>query len=142
MHISEHYRDYPKKTLIVLVNHEHARILSAFEREVEEIVHLEEIPDLPEEGVPGTPSAVAADIDATKKESRHVLYKRLEKKLTILLSDEHEAIILCAPEAKKNEIVEAMHPDVMNAVSDVVPKNLASLQLDQVIRILQEKREV
>ncbi len=140
MIISQHYLGYPKKTLIVVTNNELAKIYSAFEREVEELEVLEIENKKPEARASGVPNSAPPDLDEQKKHVREELYHELSETLLSHLKKGYEEIVLCAPEALKNEIVEAMHTDVMKAVSETVPKNLASLPLDQVIRILQESR--
>ena len=140
MQISEHYSDYPEKTLVVVTNNEMVKILSAHEREVEEIAVVNVSTAKPEERASGTPNSAPPDLDEMKTHARQELYKKLSKKLIKLIKDDYNHIILCSPEANKNEMVEQMHPDVMVAVDAVVPKNLASLPLDQIIRILQETK--
>ncbi|MBU1126146.1 MAG: host attachment protein [Patescibacteria group bacterium] len=140
MIISEHYLGYPKKTLIVVTNNELAKIYTAFEREVEELRVIEMETEKPEARASGVPNAAPPDLDEQKKHIRVELYQELSDLLKSYLKKGYEEIILCAPEALKNEIVDAMHTDVMNAVGETVPKNLASLPLDQIIRILQESR--
>jgi len=142
MKISEHYLGYPKKTLIVVTNNELAKIFGAEEKEVEEIAVLKAVEVEPEERRSGGSNSAPQDIDEIKRHGRYELYKRLSKKLTQLTKSEYEEIVLCAPEAFKNDIMESMHTDIQNIVNEVVPKNLASLELDQIIRILQEKRPV
>lgn len=140
MIISQHYLGYPKKTLIVVTNNEMAKIFSAYEREVEELKILEVEIEKPEARASGTPNSAPPDIDEIKKRNRLDLYSQLSDELQTLIKTGHEQIILCAPEASKNELAEAMHTDVTAVVNEVVPKNLASLPLDQIIRILQETR--
>lgn len=141
MQISEHYLGYPERTLIVVTNNELAKIYGADEREVEEIDVLDVPTAKPEHRAEGAPNAGPPDLDEMKKHSRLELYKDLSDRLMQWMKkDDYKKIVLCAPEAHKNEITEAMHADVMKAVEEVVPKNLASLELDQIIRILQEKK--
>ena len=140
MHISEHYADYPEKTIIVVSNNEVAKLLSAQGRELDELLVLEVNTEHPEARASGVPNSAPPDVDAMKAHARKELYAELSETLLGLLKKGYEKIILCSPEANKNEIVEAMHTDVANHVLDVVPKNLASLPLDQVLRILQETR--
>lgn len=142
MQISEHYLGYKERTLIVVTNNELAKIYGANEREVEEINLLEVTTESREERGSGKPNDGPPNTDEQKAHSRKELYKELSEALTSLLKEGYKDIILCAPEALKNEITDAMHTDVMNAVTEVVPKNLASLQLDQIIQILQEKKAV
>ena len=77
-----------------------------------------------------------------KRHIRLELYKEVSDHLLGLLKGDIEEIIICAPEVYKNELAEALHSQVMAKVKDVVPKNLASLKLDQIIRILQENRAI
>ncbi|MBT4856632.1 hypothetical protein HON52_00390 [Candidatus Uhrbacteria bacterium] len=131
MQISNHYLGYPKRTLIVVTNNEVAKIFRAFEKEIEEIEVLEgEEIESPGEG--SSPS------DEVRHRVRQDLYKDLNKKLMVYVQGEDEEILLCAPEAHKNALVEEMHPDVMKMIVEVIPKNLASLPLDAIVRILQE----
>lgn len=94
----------------------------------------------PQKRATGTPNSAPPDLDEIKRHSRVKLYSNLSKKLQDFLKGDYEEIILCAPEALKNEITEAMHTDVMKAIKEVIPKNLASLPLDQTIRILKESK--
>lgn len=139
MQISEHYVNYPKRTLIVLTNNELAKLLLVNDREVDEIALLKVDTEIPEERSSGTANSAPPDIDEIKRHSRMELYKQLSDKLMKSRKDVEE-IILCAPEANKNELLDAMHTDIQQLVKEVVPKNLASLPLDQVVRILQESR--
>ena len=140
MIISQHYLGYPKKTILVVTNNELAKLYSAFEREVEEIDLIEVTTAKPGKRSGGMINTAPPDIDEMKRHSRIELYADLSKRLLHLLKEGYEEIILCVPEAYKNELAEAMHADVLKVVSEVVPKNLASLELDQIIRILQESR--
>ncbi len=140
MQISNHYLGYPKRTLVVVTNNELAKIYRAFEKEIEEIHVLEgEQIDIDQRGS-GTANDGPPHTDEIRKHIRNDLYKALSDKLMEYLQGDDEEIILCAPEAHKNACVDGMHTDVMKAVKEVVPKNLASLPLDAVVRILQETR--
>lgn len=140
MQISNHYLGYPKRTLIVVTNNELAKIYRAFEKEIEEI----EVIEGEEAASDGRGSGTANDgpprTDEVRKHIRSDIYKALSNKLMEYIQGDDEEIILCAPEAHKNACVAEMHTDVMKAVKEVVPKNLASLPLDAVVRILQETR--
>ena len=140
MQISQHYLPYPKKTLIVVTNNELAKVLWVHDREIDELLTMEMPKDDGDFKATGTPHSAAPDFDEMKKHKLQELYTKLNKKLIKLLNDEYEEIVLCAPEAKKNELVEGMHPDVMKCTVEIVPKNLASLPLDAIVRILQETR--
>jgi len=141
MEISNHYLPYPKKTLIAVTNNELAKIYRAFEREIEE-VHVIEGEDVVIGGRgSGTINDGPPKTDEIRKHVRNDIYKELSGVLMEMLKKGDEEIVLCAPEAFKNDLVEHMHADVMRSVTEVVPKNLASLPLDAVVRILQETRE-
>ena len=142
MQISQHYLPYSKKTVLVITNNELAKLFSLFDREILEITVLEMPEDEIEIKPSGTPNAGPIDFDALKRHKRLELYKKINKNLQKYLKKDFEQIVLCAPEANKNELAEAMHSDVTANVVEVVPKNLASLPLDAVIRILQETRLV
>lgn len=140
MQISDHYLGYPKKIFIVVTNNESAKILVAHEREINEMDILKIKTEKPDEKSTGTANSGPPDTDQIKAQARKDLYSKLSKKLLKRLKADDAEIILCAPEANKNEIVDAMHADVMKNIKHVVPKNLASLPLDQIVRILQETR--
>ncbi len=138
MQISQHYVGYPKKTLIVVTNNELAKLYRAQEREIEELEMLQVETAPPDHRSDGTPNAGPPDVDSIKKHGRSELYAQLSDRLLDLLKEGYEELILCAPEALKNELTDAMHTDVQKATTRLVTKNLASLPLDQIVRILQE----
>lgn len=138
MQISQHFVGYPKKTLIVVTNNELAKLFRAQDREIEELEILQVDTVAPDHRSDGTPNAGPPDVDSMKKHGRHELYAQLSGRLLDLLKDGYEELVLCAPEALKNELMDAMHTDVQKATTRLVAKNLASLPLDQIVRILQE----
>lgn len=140
MQISQHYLPYLKKTVLVVTNNELAKLFSLLNREIIELKILEMPEDETEIKPSGTPNAGPIDIDSLKRHKRLELYKKVDLNLQKLLKKGFEQVILCAPETNKNELAEAMHSDVTMNVVEVVPKNLASLPLDAVVRILQETR--
>lgn len=140
MEISTHYLPYIKKTLIVLTNNESAKILLAFERELVELETLTVKAEHAGKRAADPSFAFPPDSDEAKAHVRGELFAKLSRKLLKLLKVEAQELLLCAPEVNKNELMEAMHADVRAMVVELVPKNLASLPLDHVIRILQETR--
>ena len=140
MQISQHYLPYTKRTLLIITNNELAKLLEMHEREITEISTLQMPVDDTDVPRSGSPNAPPADIDELKRHRRVELYKKLSIEIQKHLKKGFEQVILCAPEANKNELSEAMHADVTAAVVETVPKNLASLPLDAVVRILQETR--
>ena len=140
MEISTHYLPYLKKTLIVLTNNESAKILLAFERELVELETLTMKAEHAGKRATDPSLAFPPDSDEAKAHVRKELFAKLSRKLLKMLKVEAQELILCAPEVNKNELVAAMHADVSAVMVELVPKNLASLPLDHVIRILQETR--
>lgn len=142
MEISLHYLPYPKKTVVALTNNECAKLLMLFGRELTELDTLRV--DAEHAGKRDTDPSFAfpPDSDEYKAHIRKELFAKLSRKLMRLLKAEAEEVILCAPEVNKNELVESMHVDINKVVVELVPKNLASLPLDHVVRILQETRTV
>ncbi|MBT3230716.1 hypothetical protein HN358_02955 [Candidatus Uhrbacteria bacterium] len=140
MQISQHYPPYEQKTYVVVTNNELARVYVAKEREIEEVKGFK-AKEVDKEGTnSGTSHDGPRDFDEDKRNVRQAMYKSLSKYLLKELKAEDADLVLCAPEALKNEVFESMHTDVQKAAEEVVPKNLASLELDQIVRILQEVR--
>lgn len=140
MEISSHYLPYEKKTLIVLTNNECAKILFVFGRELVEREQIKIDKEHLDKRAADPSFVFPPDSDEAKAHIRKELFAKLSRKLLRLLKGEAHELILCAPEVNKNELVEAMHADVKKALKELVPKNLASLPLDHVVRILQETR--
>lgn len=139
MHISEHYPALVKSTLLVLTNNELAKLYSGHERELTELEVLTAKEGEPVERLTGTNLPSAGDADASKLRRRDEFYSALSARLQELLKkDDYREIILCVPEANKNDLSQALHPDVKKRVKSLVPKNLASMELAQVVRILFE----
>lgn len=135
MYLSEHYPAFVKPTLLVLTNNELARLFTCRERDVDELDVITTPETASEEPTPSAP----ASIDAAKQHRRVELYAALSERLQTLLAQKafHD-IVLCVPEANKNELVNALHPDIAKRIASLVPKNLASMELTQVLRILFE----
>lgn len=132
--ISEHYLPYAPNTYIVVVSADRARVLRASERTVEEVETLEA-----EHVHHDRENAVYEDGHAEGQEEhkRHALYKLLSERLVQLKPD---SIVLCTPEAHQKEIQEQLPKELLDKVSHLIPKNLASLPIDSIVRILQERQ--
>lgn len=138
MYISEHYPAFVKRTMLVLTNNELAKLYAGDGREVTEYDVIT-TPDLePVKRATSAHGVGLPDLDEAKRHRLLELYRLLNSRLQQVLSDGFGEIILCAPEANKNELVAALHPDVAKKVKSVIPKNLASMDLANVIRILFE----
>ncbi|RMD50445.1 hypothetical protein D6827_04010 [Candidatus Parcubacteria bacterium] len=120
MEISRHYSAYPEKTILVAANNELAKIFLLNNREATEQATI--------------------FFDQNNSENDSLFYKPLANSLANLLKKDFKKIILCAPEVKIKKIHSAMPLIVQDAIDETVPKNLASLPIEAIIRILQEKK--
>ncbi len=138
MQITEHYPAFANKTLLVLTNNELAKLYAGDGREIDalEIIDTNAGKSLPQDG--RKDGIAMVDTDAEKRQRLVELYGLLNDRLLDLLKKDFVDIILCVPEANKNELVAALHTDVEKRVKSVIPKNLASMELVQVMRILFE----
>lgn len=135
MHISDHYSPFEKKTLIVVTNNEEARLFKAEVREVEEIETVETQETAETDRV----SEIDTDFDEMKINRLKELYHALSDRLLELVNhDGYETIIACVPEVNKNHFAEHMHTDVLKHVNETIPKNLANMDISNIVRILIE----
>lgn len=138
MQFSVHYPPFAQKTLIALTNNERARLLLAQDRSVEE-VEVIETPETQTGKAKGANGNIEQDYDALKEHRLSHLYSSLSERMRNMLDNEgYERAVICVPEANKNTFSSSMHPDVLKRVDDVVPKNLCSMDLPNVVRILIE----
>ncbi len=139
MRISDHYRPFAKKTLIAVTNNESARLLSAIEREVEEIDEITTPANSKRERVTSARAVGQPSFDNMKDHRLIELYHKLEERLQELLkSDRFETVIVCVPEVNKNIFIEHLHSDLAKKIDEVIPKNLASMEVGHIVRILLE----
>lgn len=135
MHISDHYTPFEKKTLIVVTNNERARLFKAEDREVEEF----ETVDSPEIGETDRVEEMYTDVDKMKIHRLKELYHALSKRLLELVEHEgYQTIIACVPEVNKSHFASDMHTDVLKHIGETIPKNLASMDINNIVRILVE----
>lgn len=127
MDFSVHYQPFTEKTVIILTNTEHARVLSAFDRDVEELGAIDiQVADHP-------------DFDTLKAMQLSALGKKVSKRLESALDTEgFTAAILCVPEVNREQLLAAMDPKVVARCASIVPKNLCVMDLAIVMRILLE----
>lgn len=134
MILSDHYGAFPEKTLLVLTNNELAKLFTLVDREIEPLSII-----ATDEPAPDTDVASSGDLDHAKQVRRNELYRLLSLELKRVVAEEAIIdIILCVPEANKNELLATLSPDLEKRIKTLVPKNLASMELTQVIRILFE----
>jgi hypothetical protein len=135
MHISDHYTPFAKKTLIVVTNNEKARLFKAEDRDVEEI----ELVSSPETAETDRVSEIDVDFDQMKINRLKELYHALSKRLLELVDHEgYATIVACVPEVNKSHFASDMHTDVLKHISETIPKNLASMDINNIVRILVE----
>lgn len=138
MQLSSHYRPFTHKTVIAITNNEFARLLSCTHDMVEELEKLT-TPATATGKTHGANANTEQDFDDMKDHRLVELYHALSDKLRELLDHGgFEEAIVCVPEINKNLFTEAMHPDILKRLKQVVPKNLASMDLPNIMRILLE----
>jgi hypothetical protein len=136
MQFSVHYPPFQKKTLIAVTNNERARLLEANGRDVEEFEVIE-TPEFETGRVKGKNVSIEQDFDAMKEHRLGELYHALSERMRDLLDHRgFEVAMICVPEANKTTFMDKMHADVLKRIDEVVPKNLASMDINNVVRIL------
>jgi hypothetical protein len=139
MQISDHYRPFEKKVVIAVTNNECARLLCAEGREVDEIEVIETAETAPVERTMSKHGQGEADFDAMKLHRLKELYSALGDRLRIMLDHEgYDEAIVCVPEVNKNTFTEHLPGDMKKKISEVIPKNLASMDIPHIVRILLE----
>lgn len=139
MRISDHYRPFEEKTLIVVTNNERARLLSAVDREVEEIEVVETAEIAKRERVSSAQAVGQPDFDEMKHHRLIELYHKVSERLKELLRDgQYTSVMVCVPEVNKNVFTEHLHSDLEKKITAVIPKNLASMEIAHIVRILLE----
>lgn len=139
MQISDHYRPFEKKTVIAVTNNEKARLLLAEGRELDEIEVIDTPGDAPIERSMSKHGQGEADFDAMKLHRLKELYAALADRLRDMLDHEgYEVAIVCVPEVNKHTFAEHLPEDMKKKISEVIPKNLASMDIPHIVRILLE----
>ncbi len=139
MRISDHYTAFAKKTVIALTNNERCRLLIAHNRDIEEIDGIEAPEFEKAERITAAHASTKKDIDDMKDNRLTLLYNAISEKIRAMIEhDGIEEVLICVPEINKNILSDALHADVKKALLDTVPKNLASMDLNNIVRILME----
>lgn len=122
MQISEHYTGFPEKTLVIILNHERARIF---------IGHAH---TLTEEKSLKSPGETVNDLDALR-EFFTLVHKRMER----ALHKEHiEAFCVCVPEIHRPFFQECTPKSLTRHIKKIIPKNLSAMQEGSIVRIIFE----
>lgn len=122
MHISGHYAGFPEKTLVVIMNHERARIFSAHGH------------DFIEQKLIVAPTTPAPEEDALKTFFL-LVHKRME---TALEKEGFAELLVCVPEIHRPFFQQHTPPSLAKRIKRLVPKNLSAMEEGPIIRILFE----
>lgn len=113
MEISEQYPEY-KESIIFITNINRFRIFKAKGRNVEEISEFE-------------------------NEDYDDLVRELNEEAQRFISENSQIeFIITAPEILKEELGKKLDTDVLNRTGEIISKNLVALDIDAIVRILQE----
>jgi hypothetical protein len=124
MELSSHYVPFPAPTLIVVTNHERARVLRAEHKTVEEVAEVK-----------GQTSEASGDDVVNLK----VLYSNLNLYLQdVLKGGQVSAFRICVPEINRPLLEESLSPEVLTHTAQLIPKNLGNMDLPNIMRILLE----
>lgn len=122
MQISGHYAGFPEKTLVVIMNHERARIFSAHGHDFIEQNALQS-------------SATDAHDEETLKLFFSLVHKRMEKALE---KEGFAELLVCVPEIHRPLFQQHTPPTLTKHIKRLVPKNLSAMEAGPIIRILFE----
>ena len=122
MQISGHYAGFPEKTLVVIMNHERARIFSALGHEFTEQNTLKS-------------SAVDAQDEETIKLFFSLVHERMEKALK---KEGVVEFLVCVPEIHRPLFQQHTPPALTKKIKRLVPKNLSAMEEGPIVRILFE----
>lgn len=122
MHISEHYAGFPEKTLVVIMNHERARIFFAQGHEFTE-------------DKPVTVGAGASQDNEALRAFFSLVHKRMERALE---QEGFTELLVCVPEIHRPLFQQHTPPEISKRIQRLVPKNLSAMDEGPIIRILFE----
>ena len=122
MQISGHYAGFPEKTLVVILNHERARIFRAHGHD------FTEEPELHAEGETiGNTHALNAFFALVVTHMEHILQKNTAKEF-----------LICVPEIYRVQFHQVIPTALHKHIKRTVPKNLTAMEEGPIIRILFE----
>lgn len=121
MKISGHYAGFPEKTLVVITNHERARIFLAHGHDF-----LEQ-------------KAFTAPQDISDAEEFSSFFQSLHAHMEKLLhTHAAHSFLVCVPEVHRPLFHENLPPTIAKKIQRVIPKNLSAMEEGPIIRILFE----
>lgn len=122
MQISGHYAGFPEKTLVVIMNHERARIFSAHGHDFIEQNALQS-------------SSIDAQDEETMKRFFSLVHTRMEKALE---KEGFAELLVCVPEIHRPLFQQHTPAALTKHIKRLVPKNLSAMEAGPIIRILFE----
>lgn len=131
MKLSSHYRSYPDPSLIVLASGDRVRFLTSKGGDISEDTDKELVAEFTE------------DSEEHLKKERGELFTLLEEVFLECMEEEPSYhVFLCVPEVHREELLEVLAEKTREHIQEVIPKNLTNLDLESIMRILEESREV
>jgi protein required for attachment to host cells len=133
MLISEHYRPYFQKTFILVCDSHQAKFFSAENREVLEINQLKK-------DIADSSSLISPDEkENLEKVDTLKFFKVIANELD-KMADQCQEIVIVVPDLHKNQLSSELSDKVLAKSKELICKNLASLEIDAIMRIIQEVR--
>lgn len=122
MQISGHYAGFPEKTLVVIMNHERARIFFAQGHEFTE-----------------DKAVCAAEGSAQDDEALKNFFSLVHARMEHALEKEgFVSLLVCVPEIHRPLFQQHTPPPLAKHIARLVPKNLSAMDEGPIIRILFE----
>lgn len=122
MQISGHYAGFPEKTLVIIMNHERARIFHAHGHDFTEQQTLQ------------SPFCDSLD-EACIKEFFYLVHKRMEQALK---KEDVVEFLVCVPEIHRPLFQDHTPQPLLKKIQRLVPKNLSAMEEGPIVRILFE----
>lgn len=122
MHISGHYSGFPEKTLVVVMNHDHARFFSAEGHELLELPSLHS-------------TTKGSQEDAKITTFFLSIQKRMKKGLD---REGFSELWVCVPEIHRPLFQQHLDPTLTKHIKRLIPKNLSAMEEGPIVRILFE----
>ena len=123
MQISGHYTGFPEKTLVVILNHECARIFTAHDH------------DFLEEKSVRAPAIASPAGDDSLLALYTLVHKRMERALT---KEGCSGFFVCVPEVHRPLFQQHTPAPLLKKISRLIPKNLSAMSEAPIIRIIFE----
>lgn len=140
MQISEEFKPFEKKTLVVVCDHVHARLYLAENLEIHFVKELKT--DYPGPDGDRTSMVIPGGMHSAEKPEKDSiigethLFRLLAKDLQDRFErHEYEEVIIAAGQ-EIHELEKMLHPDVLKCVKKFIPKLLVKMELHELIKHL------